>query len=581
MPGWQTMVETACTLISREQAEDGAFNYWLSTAHERQRDPYPHDLDDTALALATLSLYRPEAVNGEQFAKLVKLLTRSELAVGGPYNTWLVNFMANPAWRDCDIAVNANVAFLLSLHDIFLPNLTEYFERCLGTQELHSIYYLSPLTIIYFWSRAYQGGEVSAAVAYIRQARLPSGHWGSPLLTALAVSALARWESCVEEDRAITYLLQTGEAGFWPAEGIYLERASGSEEWYHGSEALTTAFCLEALHLYSQQTASAPEMLPQPVTPSEKHDQWRTELRTTFITQAAEVSPAFGRLAEVSVQTFEQHPFWRDALLLPVWWQKALGKRGEAITVDMIRRLCVWQLAGLAAYAVFDDLIDGQGSGQEVPFAVWCVRQFSTGYARLLPEWESGEKIVSNLEAALQAEISQRLVKQGTTYALPSDVSCSQALADKSLGYALPALALLVQVEAEEAEQAHAEQYFWCLLAARQYNDDSHDIIEDLQAGRLTPANCLVLKEWQKRNSALAQLNVKQHATNLSEIFWHAVFPEVCQRIEGLLEQALLHLEALELEQPEYFASLITEQAQGLARARQERQQTLEFLQNY
>lgn len=551
------ITEPGLRMIVEEIQPDGAFNYHRTADSSHFTKMYPDDLDDTALAYATLRLYRPESLNGSHYARLTQLLISSETAVGGPYNTWLTDFKNNVYWQDIDPAVNANIAFLLTLCGVRCPRLRTFFEDYLKTGCPPSRYYHSPLAILYFLSRAYQGLAAAEASRQLRR-MLEISIGRSPLHTALAIISLLRWNQPLNLNKCAAYLLQTQSAnGDWKAEAFYLETEKDGQTNYYGHRALTTAFCLEALALLHTQatTKIAPATLFQ-------DEEILRSIKDRFVTECALVSRNFGDIAEQQAAQLLKHPFWREAILWSRQTAAAIGRSSRADN-ELHTTFGVAQLFGLSAYGIIDDLIDRQGSVIRLPFTLLAARRCSAYYQTLWPD--HAERFMGNSEQALAEEAAGKI---------PTDSAA------KSLGCALPALATLARSGADSATLVHFEEYFRQLLRSRQWSDDAHDYLDDIAAGRHTPVTALLSLYRGTLDSEQGTLT-EQATSNLHQVFWEQAFPLVGQHIEQCLVQASVALSETNLLFPEYFQGLIEQQKASLCKARLQRSQTLSFLETY
>lgn len=139
LPKAQTLRNTIAAFLLKKRSKHWSFNYW-SGGEELTTRPFPDDLDDTFCALSGLWLHDSSLVDEAALAHIVKILLATESEVGGPYRTWLVSPDSPAAWLDVDIAVNANVAYFLSLAVNPLPNVTKLLERAIKEQDFHSPY---------------------------------------------------------------------------------------------------------------------------------------------------------------------------------------------------------------------------------------------------------------------------------------------------------------------------------------------------------------------------------------------------------------------------------------------------------
>jgi hypothetical protein len=136
------------TWLQTQKSTHWSFNYWATSAPQRDTMPYPDDLDDTFCALLALYQHDSSIINEACLANVVKILIATENKVGGPYKTWLTSDPA-ATWQDIDLAVNANIAAFLRLVAEPLPNITKLLNEAITKQMFTSPYYPSPYPIIY------------------------------------------------------------------------------------------------------------------------------------------------------------------------------------------------------------------------------------------------------------------------------------------------------------------------------------------------------------------------------------------------------------------------------------------------
>ncbi len=553
---WRVTQMRGIQTIQHAVSEDGAFNYHALDDEGHQRK-YPDDLDDTALAYAAQHLYNPGGLSGGHLARFSRLLVRAETAVGGPYNTWLSDWHSDQRWHDIDPAVNANISFALLLCGAKMPYLDAYFEDCLTTKNLASRYYQSSLAVLYFISRAYAGNGKKQAVEMLSSLQ-NEGSWGSPLSSALAASALLRWDAPKALKPTISYLLQTQKNGFWRAEPLFVESGTTDKIHNYGSRAVTTAFCLETLSLFRQHQRAIRS--PQVKDPDKELISMILE---RFITECRTASDSFGDRAKEESHSLLTHSFWRETL---VWAKRAATamRLDKSLNDLTLIDFGVAQLFGLVGYGLLDRIVDRQAKDADLPFAIFAARRCATYYERL---WPGGsDTILARIDRALEGEAHNQV---------------PDSLADKSLGCALPVLAIFSRFSDQETKRNQFEKYFCLLLSARQWNDDAHDYLEDIAAGRQTPVVVLLAQFTKKFNRKITdQLNTLP-AKQLRQIFWERCFPEICRRIRCCLVDASIALQQSGLPKPEYFQSLIDQQTTIVNAAERQRIQALSFLSEY
>lgn len=570
--------------VQGESRDNGAFNYWKSSARESM-PPYPDDLDDTALAYAA-RLSCGDMVSGKDIAALARLLPAAEIDEGGPYATWIVEGAARPVhtgysdagepalWSDVDPGVNANVAYLLSQLGIRLPKLDAYLERALRARSYSSAYYPDPLAVSYFITRGYSGSALSEAVPGILRYAHPDGTYGSPLHNALAVASLARAGAPQEAYEAARYALieaQHPDGGF--ASGpLYLEQSTKAARRHAGGRAVTTAIAIDALscaaagqHATAQGRGSVTSLSLRVV---DSYAGIRSACRS--------LAPSCEVILERYFAAFAGDDFWRGVMEIPLVIARALSIPGDASLVSTVVDA---HLSGLIGYSLLDAIADGEQEARYAPCASFLIRRCAGGYRAAGSALES---ILSGIEAAVLREADMRLPRDADGFDLSglAEPGQTSALSEKSLGVALPALALLDVSGAGDAEAGACRAFFGALLSARQWNDDAHDIRDDLARGHVTPAGWEALVRFAARRPG-ARFDPDRDGHELHVIFWYEVFPIVCDAIGEACMRARAALGGLAFRNEAYFSECIGIQERLLERSLREHSDALAFIASY
>lgn len=554
-----------------QKSNHWSFNYWTRDSGEAKAMPYPDDLDDTFCALAALVRYEKSLVDSAALAKIVTLLTAAERKEGGPYRTWLVPDSAGETWKDVDLAVNNNIAYFLSLLDIDLPNLTEYVESAVESSNFTSRYYPSPYPVVYFISRWYQGKKAANLRQWIETHRHPSGHWGTPLTTALATSALLRLGGeRADVATASDYLEEQQQPdGSWPPEGFCLDPTMQGKQYHAGSAALTTAFCLEALALQAQtakKSVASPARVDAASSPL--YDSIINGVQARFSALPIELR-AQAKNALERIRTVDKS---RHIALLPQLFCAALGSQGKAISDSLIISLGQANLYGWIAYTIYDDILDGEDARAQLSAANVCLRELTTIFQTSLPDKPSfhalAQDTLDTIDAANTWEILHcRSVQNPPEY---SDLS---RLADRSLGHALGPLAIVFSLgyKPESTEIQTVTNLFCHYLIARQLNDDMHDWEEDLRRGQVNAVGAQLLRAMPEGGPE------KWRA-----FFWETEVVDMCERVIEHIEKSRKLAKALALiEDLGPLETFLAPVAQAAKRTLEERQKTLAFLESY
>lgn len=566
-----------------------SFNYWQRNSAEAELMPYPDDLDDTSCALAALTVFDPELISGKALAGIVKTLTMTEVKPGGPYKTWLINKKAKAVWQDVDLAVNANIAYFLSLQKTSLPNLTGLFDRAIKLSKFESSYYPETFPIIYFISRSYKGLRNKKLAGYLMSGRLPDFSWGNPLNTALAVSAMINlgFHKKPELEKSIAYLLDNFNGKFWQPYAFCLDPARKGQTYYAGSSALTTAFCLEAInkYLFLQKQLHRQEIRKNLFSPQEEkiYRIVTGVAKKRFSILPPEIRiPAFGVLEKTIAEDAD-----RQIILLPFWFREAVGENNELITDRQIASLGLANLYGWIAYTIYDDFFDGEGKTEFLPVANICLREVTNFYTQIV-EYDSGNyktirNILDNIESAnaWESRHCRSIVAEGKL-AVPRQLpefKKHQQLADKSLGHALGSITILMLLNFKYNSRQVKEilSFFTHYLIARQLNDDAHDWLEDLRAGRINSVGASVLANYDRKT-----ISFQRDERNLQKLFWNDVLPQVAREIFKHTKAARLALSrAGVVKRPDKLLSLLDRPETAARQALEEAKKMREFLSNY
>lgn len=510
-----------------------SFNYWAADAPERTYLPYPDDLDDTFCALLALRQHDAKLVDAVTLGNVVRLLLATERDVGGPYRTWLVAESAPTHWKDVDLAVNCNIAYFLRLVAQPLPNLTRFMEDAITAKKFNSPYYPSPYPLFYYLARAYQGALAGRLAAHILTLRT-NGHWGSPLQTALALSALHELGNTNSLDTATMYLLsQQGVDGSWPAEAFCLDPAQNGQQYYSGSSALTTALVLETLQFYIPQPLSAVVRMqtsPDDSASSDLYNQVIAEAKKKLST----LDPTLRRQSLVALDRIVKSDHNCEIVLLPYFFAQSLRSSAPPPTAALLR-LGLANLYGWMAYTIYDDFLDAAVGAQQLPAATVSLRYSLQAFQTVLPDSPAFQQIVldtfDTIDGANAWEVMQcrfHVDSQQAVIGLLPRYGALQRLAQRSLGHALTPLGVLASVGIPPTSPA-AQQLLRALkhyLIARQLHDDLHDWETDLRAGQCSYVVACILAGL---HSMPGPQPLDELVPRMRHEFWHHTLPAVGQ----------------------------------------------------
>ena len=274
VPGAAALLDRAMRFLLDQRDRHGVWRHW--TRDHPHFAALPPDLDDTSCASAVLMR---NGVNGAADPQLL-LSNRDQR---GLFYTWIVprlrwtgaahrrivagqlrrvpalyaffrSTSASPS--DVDAVVNANCLFMLgpfSGHQLIVEHLLGVLRS--GGETSCDKWYDNPFVVWYFFSRALS--EVAPEARDIIVRRIASVAPSNVLETALAAASLLYWDRVPEQDAISALLDGQLDTGGWPRAALYhggrARRPDGTFAEPHpdtphwGSEALTTAFCLQVL----------------------------------------------------------------------------------------------------------------------------------------------------------------------------------------------------------------------------------------------------------------------------------------------------------------------------------------------
>lgn len=569
-------------VVRAEITPQGTVNYWTQDEPLRAVRPYPDDFDTTSCSLAGLIQAGEASSAGALLGGVVRALTSLETREGGPYRTWLVPPNAADVWKDTDVAVNANIAFLLSLHDIRLEPLDTWLSEQIHALAHTSPYYPSVHPVWYFLSRATPDADKETLARHIIAARLVDGSWGNIMETAFALAALRRLKSSTEiildgQAQLATRLLSAVRI---PTGACCMDADEDGHVMYAGSPALTAALCLEAL----ADTAALVEKAS--VVPPVAQEELAVHASLALISRRAKTlgDPLGSQLRKWSERIL-QGERGREIPLLPHRFHTSLTS--PVMTDAELHMLGAANIYGWIAYTIYDDLLDEEGSGTHLPIANISLRSLGAIYARLVARIPDTGKlyteVMDDIERANAWEVSRTRIKPFTSLAVLPEYGDFSVLARRSFGHALgPLTILLAAGYGYGSPQFSAlSGFFKHALIARQLDDDGHDWEQDLAAGRINAVAALTLRAWRDSGRRLDQLQGHQ-LDALIQFFWEWVIEEVATCMLDHIRFAEAHLSQLSfLKQDDALRALLVPSRTSAERALQGAREAKAFLTSY
>lgn len=218
--------------LLHEKSSAWSWNYW-PRAHSHK---IPDDMDDTFAALIAIAAYKPELIDDAAMTLVRGHLRQTKHLLSGLHNTWIIDYRENPPWDNVDPVINSSIGYFLMRRGINTSEIENGLENKASSQ-----YYSLPAVIGYFISRFSPDLAKKAAPAGILSTK------NNALETALILTTLIRLET--PKNKLTAYVERLLDLP-WSAYGMYTESIKNKIASYAGSQALTAAFCIEALSAY-------------------------------------------------------------------------------------------------------------------------------------------------------------------------------------------------------------------------------------------------------------------------------------------------------------------------------------------
>lgn len=584
IPEVKSIADRGADFLLNQKSKAWSWNYYERNSAEFCNAPYPDDLDDTACALAALTLYKKDIVDGHALAAATKLLIGTEDKEGGPYHTWIVPPEHRARFRDIDLGVNANIGYFLRLHGIHLRNLIVATENAIRREDFASKYYFSPYPTLYFISRFYSGSLVERAATYLFKRRRKNGLWDNPLSTALAVSALLSFGVPRRKLlRAVEHLELYARKKDWKAYPLYIEKKKEGKVMYSGSSALTAAFIFEAIHAYhsTEEDVSSIEQQASFSKATKLHNLILEGVGKRF----ESLSAGMQHMLKENLDKVLLPDTNKQNTLLPFYFARSIIKHGSRVRISEDALLLGQaNVYGWMAYRIYDDLLDDEGDPLNIPFANLCLRELSVIYTELIKSEHASlfREVMDKLDEAnrWERDCCRMSMRKGVISITNfPDYGNHSVLAEKSLGHALGPLVFLIRkgYSLQSKEVGMTMAFFKHYLIARQLNDDAHDWFIDLKRGYINSAGVRVLKIWKKKT-----FSVEESKEALEMIFWKKVITGISNDIlrEIAFAREALYANSIIVDKS-YCEKILLPVERAAKKALLERKQALEFLESY
>lgn len=566
--------------VNSQKDANWTYNYWTKDEPNREKTPYPNDLDDTFCAYNALLKVDQANITPEVLAEIVKVLIATEVKAGGPYKTWLVPDGSDARWLDIDPAVNSNIAFFLSQIATIPSGLHDYLRDSIRDQKLISPYYPSVLPTVYYLSRCPIENITDCLELLPKEERELSA-----LDIALTANILLRLNEYERGQYFIEKLLHTQQSdGSWLAGGFSIDRIVQSKPYYSGSAALTTAFALEALaqykDYYSRQMSSLPSNLH---TKDQDVGQQIFDYADSLCNPLPSLIHAqLKKRLSTMRKSGNGNEILENAIMLNSALKKPISNNDQ-----LFLTLGSANLYGWVAYTIYDDFIDEEGDPTLLSIANAAHRISYNSFLRSSPNTDFRRYVeqtfniiddANNWEALnCRSKTTDRLI---TISHLP-DYGDLSMLAHRSIGHILPPLTILTHsgVAVASEDFVFLEQSFKHYLIAKQLNDDAHDWQDDFNNGHMSFVVSLILQELCVVDGTYDKRRLSE---SMQRHFWYHTILNVCEEIERnvtLSKRALRKMRCLKAQNDMY--ATLEKIKESVVLTRKQQKETVAFLRHY
>jgi hypothetical protein len=451
----------------------------------------------------------------------------------------------------------------------------DYIRDCLENHKLQSSYYVSEIPTIYFLSRWYDGEALKALQANVTVQLKRYAKLNGLMLSLLISSAYHLKLKSVALDKAVGRLQTLSNNGHWAANGLYIDPAIQGVPHYAGSEALTTAFALEALINYQKLKTIKPHA-PKAIESILQKSLLKIEL--TLPSSNLRVN------YRGFVNNLLSHDSDQQISGIATLTARAYGHRIPTMSLNALN---LASLHGWIAYTIYDDIWDGAPKPELLGVANVALRQTHDQFRLAIPDSIDFQLMVSKtlnqVDSANTWEYTHARANvnndQVTIIGLP-DYEDLQQLADRSWGHCLAAtgVMLLAKYPLGSPEQKSLQRFFRYFLIARQLNDDAHDWEDDLRNGQLSAVVCMLLRSYGK---PAGNIKVKQEIKMLRMLFWEQIIDQVVDVILISCKSARQALELCPFKHPEIYEAWLTKLEAAAKLALSEREETENFIASY
>lgn len=433
-------------------------------------------------ALSAALIRSGGTIDGAMSAKLIHILTKHEVSVGGPYAH---------SKQDLDLLTNVLIAIFLQSHEVTLPKLKAYIENTL--RERDSRQYPKYVLSVFF---AAQLGWISDTVMqkslqHVLDTTVITNEQSALLNYVIVYRGLQSDYTYTEPDDSKTYSPVLSAA-----------KTANMQFKKHANEKKS-----------SKSEALVAKKIYNAVESESRH--FNDPLRSYLKISGAKIEKADPRY-EIS--------------LFPYYFAQALKKRPEVFNNTDLIQLGMANVFCWVAYTLYDDFLDGEGVIEYLPVANVAMRK-SLHILQSVFAHHNVQELITTLFDVMDQANSWELEKTRfsvtdkkiTTHTIP-DYGDLAILSNRAAGHIIAPLCMAQAAGFTQQQQQDLRQAFHHYIVARQLNDDLHDWVEDSKNGHCTHIMAQLLKRAHVSEGTYTHSKLKK---TLKNYFWLQGFEEL------------------------------------------------------
>lgn len=494
-----TSLVISCLDQENIEVRSKAFNWLLS---KKNKDfSFDSNLSINFYALIALFKHDSSLFDGNLLAKTLKTLILAESKEGGPYKDD----------NGVDLGTNAIIAYFLSLQDVDLPNMQNFFSDFVKKRNFDSKLIKNKYFIIYLISKCLKK-EKKALISYLLEEKNASQD---------ALSSLLILNSLI--DLGCNFLDLTDEINLIKKQEIDSTSIfiTNNGEVVNNSAYLANIFYLELISKKNK------EIKKDFLLEKEK-----TILFSTLELAKKRFKDLPQDIAEIALnrikKTIKDNKD-KQMSLMAYYTKKSLGKNGQKISDQLIAEINLANIFFWTAFVIYDDFWDEdeEQDPKLLPIANFYARHYIEYFSSLFPKETMFntffQKLMDKLDAANTWENMHCRAKVIDSKLIIPEKLPNYGNYDlkfyPSSGHILGSVALFCFLGYYN-EVRPLIAYFKHYLIAMQINDDVHDLEEDLRRGHLSTVVTLTINDFKEKYPYKKEIDLNNDLKEIKEIFW-------------------------------------------------------------